>query len=269
MSVLKIRQFPWWLAILLIIASSLLFLTLYALAQSLLPLLSNQILKIATGFLLGCTITGLYLLFIYLVEGVWTSSVLSTRHFPLDIGKGILVGIIFFAIITGILALGGWYSIKSIAFHPSFWDQLSLFFLVACGEEIVFRGIIFRFIDLRWNTGYALIISALLFGALHIFNDSATVWSSLAIAIEAGLMLGMIYKVSGSLWAPIGVHWAWNVMEGPVLGFAVSGTTDTSIITPIITGPDFITGGSFGAEASIFSAAIGLVFTILLWRYRK
>lgn len=139
-----------------------------------------------------------------------------------------------------------------------------MFLAVAVGEEMIFRGVIFRWIDERWNTWVALLISAILFGWMHISNDNATWWSSLAIAVEAGLLLGAAYKWSGSLWVPIGIHWAWNYTQGNIFGLAVSGSdAGETMLTTIVNGPDIITGGAFGPEASIISVILGTFFTIV------
>ena len=93
-------------------------------------------------------------------------------------------------------------------------------------------------------------------------------WSSIAIAIEAGSLLGAAYAYSKNLWLPIGIHWIWNYTQGNILGFPVSGGDNvTSVITPEISGPQWLTGGSFGAEASVIAAVIGLL--ISLWFIRK
>ena len=148
-------------------------------------------------------------------------------------------------------------------------ESLFTFLVVAVGEEILFRGIVFRMIDERWGTVVALIVSALIFGFVHITNDNATVWSSIAIAVEAGLLLGAAYKWSGTLWVPIGIHWAWNYFQGPVFGFAVSGNETRSLITPVIDGPEWLTGGSFGAEASVPAFVLGFGMAILFLYLRK
>ena len=179
-----------------------------------------------------------------------------------SIGKGFFVGFSYFIIVTVTMSLCGCYHIKSIQFD---WEKqlfsFTLFFLVAVSEEIFFRGILFRMINRRWNLWAALVISALIFGELHIFNDNATLWSSIAIAIEAGSLLGAAYAYSKNLWLPIGIHWIWNYTQGNILGFPVSGGDNvTSVITPEISGPQWFTGGSFGA-------VIGLL--ISLWFIRK
>ena len=186
-----------------------------------------------------------------------------------SIGKGLLIGFSYFIIVTATMSLCGCYHIKSIQFD---WEKqlfsFTLFFLVAVSEEIFFRGILFRMINRRWNLWAALVISALIFGGLHIFNDNATLWSSIAIAIEAGSLLGAAYAYSKNLWLPIGIHWIWNYTQGNILGFPVSGGDNvTSVITPEISGPQWLTGGSFGAEASVIAAVIGLL--ISLWFIRK
>ena len=142
--------------------------------------------------------------------------------------------------------------------------MLMLFLAVAVGEEIFCRGIIFRMIDERWNTRAALIVSALFFGFGHLSNDNATWWSSLAIAIEAGLLLAAAYKWSGTLWVPIGIHWAWNYVQGNVFGLAVSGINiGDGMLATSVNGPDIITGGAFGPEASIITVVLGALYTLV------
>ena len=77
--------------------------------------------------------------------------------------------------------------------------------------------------------------------------------------------MGAAYKCSGTLWLPIGIHWAWNYVQGNVLGFAVSGNpVRDKIFTSIISGPDWLTGGIFGAEASVPAVGVGLLLAIIL-----
>ena len=69
------------------------------------------------------------------------------------------------------------------------------------------------------------------------------------------------------LWFPIGIHWAWNFTQGNVSGFAVSGgDTEESILTATLSGPDIITGGSFGPEASIVALTLGTILSAFYLR---
>ena len=190
-----------------------------------------------------------------------------------ETGKGFLIGVVYFALVVGIIALAGCYKVKEVGFH--FMPQLrylALLFLVAVLEEVIFRGILFRMIDEQFNTVAAFVVSALVFGAAHLANPGATWWAGLAIAIEAGVMLSAAYKYSGTLWMPIGIHWAWNYTQGNILGFAVSGgNTSESLLVPEISGPDIITGGPFGADASIVAVIIGSLLSafLILARLRR
>lgn len=218
---------------------------------------------------------GLVGLFLY---AVWTNlterrpvTELSMKRFLPGLGGGFLLGLVYFGCVVGIMALLGAFRITEAHFDaPMMLQYLAYFFLVAVFEEIVFRGVLFRLIDDRWNTFAAVIVSALVFGAVHLMNPGATLWSAVAIAIEAGLLFGIVYKCSGNLWVPIGIHWAWNFVQGPVLGFAVSGNgVEYKVFSTILTGSDWVTGGVFGAEAAVPTVVLGLLLTVLLLLFSK
>ena len=209
-------------------------------------------------------ILGLYALFVRWMERHWPADLPLGKLVPHTL-LGILVGfIIMVLVVSTIVAIGdATVTWKGFSVEKQF-NVFMMFLAVAVGEEMIFRGVIFRWIDERWNTWVALLISAILFGWMHISNDNATWWSSLAIAVEAGLLLGAAYKWSGSLWVPIGIHWAWNYTQGNIFVLAVSGSdAGETMLTTIVNGPDIITGGAFGPEASIISVILGTFFTIV------
>ena len=256
----------WWTYALLLLGGTAFFLLLYALCQSAMFSVPERFV-IPSGFVLGAALLGLYVLSLHILGKHWPSSSELFRM-PLGITRGFIIGVLYFVATTSLIALSGCYRISCVSYYKSFISQVSFFFMVACGEEVVFRGVLFRLIDRKWGFAVALSVSAVLFGGMHILNDGATLWSSAAIAIEAGLMLGVAYKCSGTLSLPIGIHWSWNLMEGPVLGFPVSGEgIGQSIITPQIQGPDIITGGEFGPEASIYASILGLAVTLIILHF--
>ena len=249
--------------ILFIIYSTILSLGVYTASES-----DSYLINIPIFLITAVVLLLLYNLLIRYVEANDACKIAPRKDIS-SIGNGLFIGFSYFIIVTVTMSLCGYYHIKSIQFD---WEKqlfsFTLFFLVAVSEEIFFRGILFRMINRRWNLWAALVISALIFGGLHIFNDNATLWSSIAIAIEAGSLLGAAYAYSKNIWLPIGIHWIWNYTQGNILGFPVSGEDNvTSVITPEISGPQWLTGGSFGAEASVISAVIGLL--ISLWFIRK
>ena len=249
--------------LLLIIGSTILSLGVYTASES-----DSYLINIPIFLITAVVLLLLYNLLIRYVEANDACKIAPRKDIS-SIGNGLFIGFSYFIIVTVTMSLCGYYHIKSIQFD---WEKqlfsFTLFFLVAVSEEIFFRGILFRIINRRWNIWAALVISALIFGGLHILNDNATLWSSIAITIEAGSLLGAAYAYSKNIWLPIGIHWIWNYTQGNILGFPVSGEDNvTSIITPEISGPQWLTGGSFGAEASVISAVIGLL--ISLWFIRK
>ena len=258
---------PFWKWLLLLVAGFFLFLLAYGFSS--LPGALDK----ASGALLGLqaflyVLTSAGVLALYGCWWRWTEKQ-KARDIPMrrlagDTAIGFGVGILFFLLVTGFMALLGGYRIDGVDWNwKCLIQNLFMFLVVAVAEEVMFRGIVFRMIDDRWGTVVALLVSALIFGFVHIANDNATVWSSVAIAVEAGLLLGAAYKWSGTLWVPIGIHWSWNYFQGPVFGFAVSGNGTQSLINPVIQGSDWLTGGTFGAEASLPAFVLGLALAIV------
>ena len=194
------------------------------------------------------------------------------RHFAQDTAKGLGVGFGFFVFVVLIMMLFGLYRIDSIGTDSPMQivSAFFLFLMVGTEEEIMFRGVLFRWIDEKWGYVAALTVSSVLFGFIHSFEPNATLWSSLAIAVEAGLLLGAAYKYSGTLWLPIGIHWAWNFTQGNIFGFEVSGKdAGAPLLNSTVSGADWLTGGDFGAEASVIPVSLGLLLSAwYTWKMR-
>ena len=191
---------------------------------------------------------------------------LSMQKSLKDTGIGFLWGMLMMAAVIGIFALCGWYKIIGCSFNVAFvYRYLMAYFVVAVGEEIVFRGIMFRLLDSQFNLWVALIISAIVFGAAHIINPNATVVSTVGISLATGVLFGLLFKYYRTLWVPIGIHWSWNFVQGTVTGCPVSGgAPDYSILQSVTSGPELFTGGLFGPEASIITMIAGLAPCIWL-----
>lgn len=192
---------------------------------------------------------------------------LDLRRFVMDWLKGAGVGAAYLGASVGILALLGGYRITSVAFAgEALAGGLLLHFFVGVFEETLFRGILFRFLEEGLGSWVALTLTALFFGLSHWGNPNATVWSALAIALEAGVAFGAVYMATRSLWVAMGMHTAWNFLQGTIFGVAVSGNgapTD-SLFQPIMQGNPWLTGGAFGIEASVIAVVLGLGLGIYL-----
>jgi membrane protease YdiL (CAAX protease family) len=190
---------------------------------------------------------------------------LSPRDIPTLGLAGLVTGAVLFSAVVGVLWLAGSYHVIGTNAQLDWLPSVLVTGVGAgIGEEIVARGAIFRIVEEGLGTWWALAISALVFGAAHIFNPGATPWSSAAIAIEAGLLLGMIYHVTRSLWPCIGLHAAWNIMQGTVYGIPVSGSASKGWLVSTRSGPDWLSGGVFGAEASVVALALCSLCTLAL-----
>jgi uncharacterized protein len=158
-----------------------------------------------------------------------------------------------------IVSVGQWTKILPLIFSGT---------AVAIIEETLFRGIIFRITEERLGTYVALVLSALIFGALHLLNAHSTLASAFAIAMEGGLLLAAAFVYSRNLWFPIAIHFAWNFTQSGVFGAATSGNAlRESLLTSTVSGNTLISGGEFGPEGSVqamlFCSAAAVVLLII------
>jgi uncharacterized protein len=131
-------------------------------------------------------------------------------------------------------------------------------------EEILMRGIVFRITEESLGTWLAFFISGLLFGLAHLANPNATLVAALSIALEAGVLLAVGYVITRRLWVSIGMHFAWNFALGGIFGVAVSGIEVRGLLKSTLTGPDLLSGGRFGPEASVLAVLVCTSMAIVL-----
>ncbi len=146
-----------------------------------------------------------------------------------------------------------------------------IFGLVAFGEELFFRGYILNNLLQSLNKWIALGISALLFMFVHLDNPGATasLLPIMAILI-GGLLFGINYIYTKNLYFGICLHFAWNFLQGPVLGFDVSGTSSSPIFSHTLKGSTLLTGGTFGYEGSIICVSLSVAaLVILILKYER
>ena len=122
-------------------------------------------------------------------------------------------------------------------------------------EELVCRGYLLRNMVEIGRPVAGVIVTSALFSLLHVLNpgylDSPLVPLNLLLA---GVFLALGYLLSGNLWFPTAMHFAWNAAQGPVLGVPVSGMPTPSLVRLAgLEGPDMLTGGAFGLEGSVLT----------------
>ncbi|WCM25379.1 CPBP family intramembrane metalloprotease [Sphingomonas sp. QA11] len=205
-----------------------------------------------------------YYVFARFVERRPTVAEFELAGWAKELGAGLLGGLLLFSVVIGIIAAFGGYRV--IGQHPAavLLPVLAISITSGVTEEIMLRGIFFRLVESWLGSWIALILSAALFGALHLKNPNASLLAGSAIALEAGVMLAALYMVTRRLWAAIGLHAAWNLSQGGIYGIAVSGFRQDGLLIPQTSGPDLLTGGSFGAEASLPAVIVCTAFGIAL-----
>ena len=177
---------------------------------------------------------------------------LGLRGAPAELGCGTLIGLLLFAAVIGTIAVAGGYHVLGLGSGPAMVGVGGVMAAAAVTEELAFRGVLFRIVEERAGTVVALAGSSLLFGAMHLINPDATLWGAVAIAIEAGGMLGAAYIATRKLWLAIGLHLGWNFAESGIFGTEVSGAgASQGLLHGATSGPTLLTGGGFGPEASL------------------
>lgn len=169
------------------------------------------------------------------------------------------------------LAFLGSYDVEGWGSVTGALGMIGFMAAAAVTEELLFRGVLFRIAEERVGTWIAMVSTGLLFGMVHLFNEHATVWGGLAVAIEAGGMLTAAYIATRSLWLPIGLHFGWNFAAAGIFSSEVSGNGATSgLLQTSTSGSTLVTGGSFGPEGSLYSVVFCVVVTLaFLWLARR
>ena len=200
---------------------------------------------------------------------------LGFSHAWSEFGIGALLGFGLITLVIVLLWLLGDYQVTGlqVVFLPLFGALLGAL-TSAWVQELIFRAGIYRITEEWLGTWWALVISALLFGLIHLTSAGATLISALAVSLEAGILLGAAYTLTHRLWMALGIHMAWDFANDGIYGVGVAGQTGarlSGLLQAKLSGPVLLTGGTLGVEASIITLIVILIAGLaLLWMaYRK
>lgn len=205
------------------------------------------------------------------------------RKWWLDLGFGLTLGAFMMTGVFLSMRAVGWLTITKTAasnlglpFSVAFFLKVITFTIVAINEELTFRGYQLKnlaegFTNKAIHSHSAIVLaflfSSALFGLAHVASPNSTIVSTLNI-IMAGLVIGLPFLLTGELGLSIGLHLTWNLFQGTVYGFPVSGSSPTTHLFSIQqTGPNLWTGGAFGPEGGLMVLVwtiVGCGF-VLLW----
>lgn len=194
--------------------------------------------------------------------------------------RGYLIGMGFLLAAVGVIWLAGGYAVEGPgAFGTAAVGAALLpigvlmlgFIIQGSTEEIVFRGWLMQLIASRHGLWPAVIGNSLLFSLMHAGNiePSRELAIGLANIVLFGLFISLYAAREGSLWGVCGWHAAWNWLLGLGFGLEVSGQVveATPLIADLTTTAGsawWLTGASFGPEASLVVTAILTAGTVYL-----
>ena len=267
----------WRIALFLIIFIALSVITMFAVRTILgsLPKTSN----IQFGIVAFASTVAVWLSGKYFDKRSFPSFGLKFDRFAfLDVLSGVvnsalvMTGMFFLLLSLGLIEFQGftWWNDPSTLARDMAWTSMITVLLtltaVAWWEELVFRGYLLQNLAEGLNLWWAILINSIVFGFIHHMNPNATLLSSIIIVIITPQLI-YAYLKTGQLWLPIGLHLGWNFFQASIYGFAASGQQDASLIEQVPTGPDWLSGGAFGAEGSVLLIPFlfASIFLIHFW----
>ena len=145
-------------------------------------------------------------------------------------------------------------------------------FLMALLEDFFYRG--YMLFTLTTGIGFwpAAVVTSLLMGGAHYFNPGGHGLGPVAATIYC-LVTCLVLRRTGDLWMPLGMHTAWSWGEVFFYGVPSSGqSAQGHFLSANFHGPDWLTGGAFGPEASWLNLLVmglwGIGFSLWLRRVK-
>ena len=127
-------------------------------------------------------------------------------------------------------------------------------------EEVICRGYLLVSLSRRNSVWYSVILSSGVFMAMHMSNEHVTVLAYINLFL-CGLLFGLLFVESGSIWMVAALHSGWNFLQGNIFGISVSGTAKASSVfdSSFSDGWSFMNGGDFGLEGGL---AVSIVLAV-------
>ncbi len=255
------------------ILSSLLGLPLMILGRAL-PGISggyqDLLLLLVAGFL---PIFVLIWVWLYVFEGRSLGSTGLQRPFLGKYLRGMLVGVLMIAVVMGVLAAFGYMSLETAVTLPLLSAAILPAFLLFLGwmvqgaaEELLARGFLFPIFGIRFGVLVGMFVSSVLFAFLHLNNPGVSPIAYLNLALF-GVFTCLYAIFEGGLWGVCAIHAIWNWAQGNLFGIEVSGVVVSGGVLMNFneTGPDWLTGGTFGPEGGLAVSAILVLSILFLW----
>ncbi|WP_035899904.1 CPBP family intramembrane glutamic endopeptidase [Leeuwenhoekiella sp. MAR_2009_132] len=214
------------------------------------------------------TLLALWIFMKYVDKRPFVALGFSFKNRRKELLAGFLLGTLIMAFAFSFLTVLDEIIFKSIDFNRrDALVSILLFAVVAVAEEVVLRGYVLRNLMLSFNKYIALIVSSVLFAAMHGLNPNLDDMAFINLFL-AGVLLGISYVYTRNLWFPIGLHFSWNLFQS-YFGFNVSGQDFYSIVKFDIQDANLLNGGAFGFEGSILAVCIQIFAIVFIYKYYK
>jgi len=175
-------------------------------------------------------------------------------------GLGVLLGLLTLAPLWGL----GVYRIEGFGDSFPLLKQIPEMLLVSVLEELLIRGVMFRIAEQAWGSRRALVFSTVLFVAAHLPGDISLL--GVLVTAAASLAFTAAFQLSRRLWLPMGMHFAWNYLFSAVFSVPVSGHEAKGWLHGALSGPEWLSGGAYGVEASAMALFVWVMAAAILLR---
>jgi CAAX protease family protein len=234
----------------------------------------SLVLEVIFRSLLTLLLIGIYVWLLTIVDNVREHRI-AALGLPLIEGwrkqfvAGCIVGLVL--TVLAILPSAVWGNVRftvhlGLRLLPRDAAVMAVLLVGALAEELMFRGYPFQHLEEGIGAAGAIAIFSVLFGAVHLANPGASLWG-LINTVLIGILLAIAYLRTRALWLPWGIHFGWNTTLGFLCGLPVSGVRIFNVVVRTsVAGPKWMTGGSYGVEASATGTVAVLIGLLIVWR---
>lgn len=190
-------------------------------------------------------------------------------------GKGAVVALgAVCSVVLAVVALGGSWTIdlRLVDTPVLAMSSVLLTAMLAFGEELLFRGVVFQALHERFGAATAILATSLPFGLAHLANPDAGPISTIN-TILAGISLGVMVTTFRSLWVAIGFHMAWNLSVaaavGPLSGWDFMPYRVAAVDTTMLGPWRWLVDGPYGIEEGAMTTAVLMIIVIATLRSKR
>lgn len=232
------------------------------------------ILEVVFRSLFALLLIGIYIWLLTIGENVHSHRI-ATMGLPATPGwlaqfiTGCIIGLVLTVLAVAPIAIWGDASFKIRFDLHLLLRAVAVLFVLLVGslaEELMFRGYPFQRLEEGIGAVGAIAVFSVLFGVVHLSNPGASMWG-LINTVLIGILLSVAYLRCRALWLPWGIHFGWNAALGFLFGLPVSGIRMFNVVVRTsVTGPRWLTGGSYGVEASATGTFAVLLGLVIIWK---